>query len=102
MRALCREALSKGARLLVPAGVVGQATRDEARQVALRSLIHSRITEVPPLDLALAEALCGRRGTRDVIDASVAIVGKRVQATVVTSDPEDLRHLDSTLRIERL
>lgn len=105
MRALFREALRTQTRLLIPAGVVGQALRDKARQVALGSLVRSSVTEVPPLDLALAEvcgALCGRRGTNDVVDASVAIVAKRTHATIVTSDPDDLSHLDPTLRIERV
>jgi hypothetical protein len=105
LRALCREALRTGARLVVPAGVVGQVVRDPSRQVALRALLHGRTTEVPPLDRILAEAsgaLCGQAGTSDVIDASVAIIAKRERAAVVTSDPEDLRRLDPGLRIERV
>jgi predicted nucleic acid-binding protein len=105
MRALCREALRVGARLVVPAGVVGQVVRDRRRQVVVRALIKGRTTEVPPLDQVLAEAcgaLCGRAGTSDVIDASVVLIAKRERAVVVTSDGGDLRRLDPTLRIERI
>ena len=105
MRELCREALRTGARLVIPAGVVGQVFRDGRRQVGLRALLKGRTTEVPALDQPLAEAcgvLCGRSGTSDVIDASVAITARRERAVVVSSDPDDLRHLDRNLRIERI
>jgi hypothetical protein len=105
MRALCREALRMRARLLVPAGVVAQAWRDGARQVPLRALLAGATTEVPPLDRVLAEAtgiLCGRAGTSDVVDASVVLTARRERAIVVTSDPDDLHHLDPTLIVERI
>ena len=93
MRALCREALRTHARLVVPAGVVGQVWRDAARQVSLRALLAGATTEVPALDQLLAEAvgvLCGRTGTSDVIDASVVLTARREGAVVVTSDVGDL------------
>jgi rRNA-processing protein FCF1 len=105
IRALCREALRTRARLLVPAGVVAQAWRDGARQVPLRALLAGSTTEVPPLDRVLAEAtgiLCGRAGTSDVVDASVVLTARRERALVVTSDPDDLHHLDPTLVVERI
>ncbi|HVY32359.1 MAG TPA: PIN domain-containing protein [Polyangiaceae bacterium] len=103
MRALCREAQRSGARLVVPAGVVGQAVRDPSRQVALRALLHAGTTQVEPLTHALAEAcgvLCGRTKTRDVVDASVALSARRHNAVVVTSDPKNLRRLDAQLKLE--
>ena len=46
-------------------------------------------------DVALAAGeLCGKAGTADVIDASVALVAARAGVThLFTSDPEDLRRL---------
>jgi hypothetical protein len=73
--------------------------------VALRALLDGRTTSTPPLDRVLAEAsgaLCGRAGTRDVIDASVVLTAKRERATVVTSDPDDLKRLDPTLTVHRI
>ena len=105
MRALCREALRVGARLLVPAGVVGQVFRDRSRQVPLRALLNGSTTEVPPLDRLLAEAagtLCGRAGTSDVVDASVVLIAKQQRAPVITSDVKDLERLDPTLALERI
>jgi len=105
MRALCREALRTRTKLLIPAGVLGQVARDRARQVSLSALLSGSTTEVPILDRILAEAagiLCGRTSTSDVIDASVVLIGLRERAVVVTSDANDLRRLDPTLKIERI
>jgi hypothetical protein len=105
MRALLREAIRVGAPLIVPVGVVGQVFRNAARQVPLRALLNGPTSVVPPLDRALAEAagtLCGRTGTSDVVDASVVLEAKRAHAVVVTSDIQDLRALDPTLRLERI
>jgi len=97
MRALCREALRSGTRLVVPAGVVGQVWRDGARQAIIGALLNGRTTEVSPLDCTLAQAagaLCGRSGTSDVIDASVVLEARRIRAPIVTSDEGDLQVLD--------
>jgi len=102
VRALLREALRDKARLVVPAGVLGQVFRDRARQVALRALLAGPTTEVPPLDQVLAEAagvLCGRSRTADVIDASVVLTARRLRADVVSGDAGDLHRLDPTLRV---
>jgi predicted nucleic acid-binding protein len=105
MRALVREALKAGGRLVIPAGVLGQVWRGAARQAPLRALVKGPTTAVPALDQVLAEAagvLCGRAGTADVIDASVVLVARRERAAVLTSDLEDLRRLDPGLRLERV
>ena len=105
MRALVREALKSGARLLIPAAVLGQVWRGSPRQAPLRALIKGPTTTVPALDQVLAEAagvLCGRTATSDVIDASVVLTARRVRAVVVTSDVDDLRRLDPRLPLERI
>jgi rRNA-processing protein FCF1 len=105
VRALCREALRTKARLVIPAGVVGQVIRDRSRQVAVGALLKGPTTEVPALDQLLAEAagvLCGKAGTSDVIDASVVLTALRERAVVVTSDPDDLRRLDPRVRLQRI
>ena len=105
MRALVREAIKAKARIVIPAGVLGQAWRGAARQAPLRALVKMPTTIVPALDEIVAEAagvLCGRTGTSDVIDASVVLVARRERAVVVTSDVEDLRRLDPALPTERI
>ena len=88
--------------LHVPAGVVAQVWRDGGRQVRLARLIGSTSLEVTPLDLTEAQAtgvLCGLTDTADIVDSSVALLARRLRATVVTSDPQDIRRLDATLSV---
>jgi hypothetical protein len=103
MRALAALALRGEVKLVVPAGVVAQVSRNGARQVPLRALVRGAQTRVLPLDLLTAEAvgaLCGRAKTRDVVDASVVLAARQHRAPVVTSDPRDLLHIDPTLEVE--
>ena len=105
MRALMRESVDKGRRLVFPAGVVAQIVRNPVEQVRLRKLMSGPTSSVPPLDRTLAEAagvLCGRTSTSDIVDASVVLVARRERAVVVTSDVDDLRRLDPTLPLERI
>lgn len=105
VRALVREALKAGVRLVIPAGVLGQVWRGTARQAPVRALVKGPTTAVIALDQVLAEAagvLCGRAGTSDVVDASVALVARRERAVVVTSDIDDLRRLDPGIRLEQI
>jgi hypothetical protein len=97
MRALLLEARASGARIVIPAGVIGQVWRTPATQVAIGSVIRAAETTIVSLDKIMAEAagvLCGRRKTADVIDASVVLSARREAAVIVTSDLDDLRHLD--------
>ena len=58
--------------------------------------------EVVPFDdfeSRRAGQLCGARGTRDVIDASVMVCAQERRHRVLTSDPEDLRALDPKTEI---
>ena len=90
--------------VIVPAGVVGQVWRGGARQARLARVVRARGTTIEPLDLLTAEAagvLCGAAGTADVIDATVVIVARKIDAVVITSDPDDLRQLDSEIDTHR-
>jgi len=95
-------AVALRASIVVPAGVVGQVWRDGRRQARLARLLAARTVTIEPLDDARARAagqLCGARGTRDVIDASVALAARAHGAAVATSDAADLRRLDPSLRL---
>jgi hypothetical protein len=100
--AMLRNAADDSAQVSVPAGVIAQAWRDGSRQALLsRALTHC---DEVPLEGSLARAtglLCGRAGTADIVDASVALVAAaRAQtgpAALITSDPTDLGHLLQTL-----
>lgn len=105
MRTLALVAARSRDVLLVPAGALAEAWRDGSRQARLGRLIASEVTRVIPLDELAAKAagiLCGRAGTSDVVDASIALAARAHRAAVVTTDPEDIRHLDPTLDIRAL
>ena len=97
MIALLQQALAQGRPLRVPSGVLAHAWRNGRTQVTLARFIRSTEVEVIPLDDHLARScgeLCGATKTSDVIDASVVIVARQQRDPIVTSDPDDLRHLD--------
>ena len=84
----------------VPAGVVAQTWRGSARQHAAMRLLRAGALRVDPLSEDVAYRLgllLAKSGTSDVIDAHVALLARRLRATVVTSDPDDLTALDPTL-----
>ena len=92
--------LQHGHRLAVPAGVVGQVWRDGRRQARLARLLGAEQTEVIALDDRRARdagQLCGVRRTADVIDASVVLCARARGDRIVTSDPDDIRRLDSSI-----
>ena len=91
-------------RVLIPAGVVAQAWRSP-RQVRLARLLRSTDVEVISLDDPAARVvgvLLGRTGTTDTVDAHVVVVARQAGTSVITSDPNDLRHLDNKLDIHVL
>ena len=102
VRTLVELALAHRGDVFAPAAVIAQVWRDGSKQVRLARLIGSGVIDVQPLDLEEAQAtgaLCGRRGSKDIVDASVALLAHRVGAVVVTSDPGDLKRIDPDLEI---
>lgn len=103
MEALLRRAHEVRGRIVVPAGALAQVWSGDAQQAPIHRLLRRSTTEVPPLDRLLAEAvgrLCKRSGGTDVVDASIVITARQLNAVIVTSDPEDLAKLDPTLSLE--
>ncbi|HEX2851244.1 MAG TPA: PIN domain-containing protein [Acidimicrobiales bacterium] len=100
--AIVARALDHGDALVVPAGVVGQAWRDGRTQARLARLLSSPACEIVPLDDHGARAagqLCGASGTEDVIDATVALLGRQRDMRVITSNPADIRRVDHRLDV---
>lgn len=86
----------------LPAGVVAQVWRGSARQHAVARLLRSQAIRVDPLSEELGYRLgllLARSGTSDVVDAHVALLGRLLGATVLTSDPDDLAAVDPALRL---
>jgi predicted nucleic acid-binding protein len=95
--ALLARAHETGARVTVPATALAQAIRAPSRQARLARLIRQPTSAVVPLNRADATQvgilLAGRR-TTDIADAHVVICARRHAQPIVTSDPDDLKHLD--------
>jgi hypothetical protein len=89
-----REAVKADISVVVPVGALAQAWRSGPRQARLaRALADLEPASFDESALAAGE-LCGKAGTADVVDASIALVAARSGVThLYTSDPEDLRRL---------
>jgi len=88
-----RVRLEAGVIPLVPSPVVAQASRSP-KQAQMRRLL--RGCEVVPFDEAAAHAagsLLGKARTKDVVDASVAVLSIRYGADVISNDTEDIQRL---------
>ena len=95
-------ALEDGDRIIVPATALAQVIRNPARQVRLWRMVQHDETEVVPLDGSHAQAvgaLLAQTGTSDIADAHVVICAQKSGLAVITSDPLDLRRLDSSIRL---
>ena len=99
---LLARARETGARATVPATVLAQAIRTPERQVRLSRLIRQPATDVIELgrvDATNVGRLLAASGTSDIADAHVVICARRANQPVVTSDPDDLRQLDPSLKL---
>jgi hypothetical protein len=89
-------------RVTVPATALAQAMRRPERQVRLARLIRQPTTDVVALDRVDATnvgRLLAASGTADIADAHVVICARRAAQRIVTSDADDLRRLDPSVRL---
>ncbi|MGH4005824.1 MAG: hypothetical protein ACRDSO_17160, partial [Pseudonocardiaceae bacterium] len=100
MGALLRVAQQERIAVRTSPAAVAQVLHHGARQAHLARVLAG--VAAPPLDLrigGLLGALLATSRTRDVVDAHVASLA-RAGDLVLTSDPEDLRHLLEALSID--
>jgi hypothetical protein len=97
--ALHARALLRGEQPIVPAAVLAQAWRG-GPQAALSRLLRGCVVEdLDELRAREAGIVCGRSGTRDIVDA-IVVAGALARADlVVTSDAGDLDRLASALGV---
>ncbi len=91
-----------GATVTVPATALAQVVRVPARQVRLARLVRQPTTDVIALDRVDATnvgRVLAATGTSDIVDAHVVICARRAGQRIATSDPDDLRALDPSVRI---
>ena len=104
MVALAWRATERKVPLVTSAAVVAQVWRATARgAIPIGFLL--KHTTVVDLSFAVARVLgrmLGRARRGDVVDAHVAFLARERGWTVLTSDPDDILALDSTLTVERI
>jgi len=91
-----------GARVTVPATALAQAVRQPERQARLSRLVRQPNTDVVALDRVDATnigRLLAASGRTDIVDAHVVICARRTRQSVVTSDADDLRALDPSIKL---
>jgi hypothetical protein len=99
---LIARSLEHGHSFAIPAAVVGQVWRDGRRQARLARFLRAPRVEIETLDDKRARdcgQLCGVRGASDVVDASLVLCAKSRGHKIVTSDPDDVRRLDSAVEL---
>lgn len=99
---LLARARETGARVTVPSTALAQAIRQPERQAPLARLARQPTTDVVALDRVDATnvgRLLAASATADIVDAHVVICARRTQQQIVTSDPDELKALDPTLRL---
>lgn len=102
MIALLARAFETGSVVTIPATALAQAIRRPERQVRLARLVRSPGTRVVALDRVDAVnvgRLLAASCTADIADAHIVVCARRNGQRVVTSDPDDLRRLDSALDV---
>lgn len=84
------EALARGMRPVVPAGVLGQAWRGGPQARLSRLLRGCQIEDLDEARARTAGAACAKAGSSDMVDATVVVGAVSRGDLVVTSDPDDL------------
>jgi hypothetical protein len=100
--ALIARAAERRMRITIPATALAQAIRNPAKQARLARLIRQANTDLVALDgpdSTRTGLLLARTRTSDIVDAHVAICARRARQIVLTSDPEDLKHIDPGLQV---
>jgi predicted nucleic acid-binding protein len=100
IRAILRLARIAGAEIHILPGVLAQVWRGGPRQARLAHLLVAPDVTVPDFDETTARLvgeLCGLTGHHDVVDVHVVLHARMHGHQVVTSDPDDLRRVDSRL-----
>lgn len=87
-------------RPLVPVVVLAQAWRGGPQRQISRLLKGCDILSDDQRVGRAAGVVCKASGTADVVDAIVVVTAVQHQASVVTSDPDDLTHLASSIGVK--
>ncbi|MEV6415539.1 PIN domain-containing protein [Kribbella sp. NPDC051718] len=100
MLILHKELAAAHVRPIVPVVVLAQVWRGGPQHQISRLL---KGCDIVSDDLRVGRAagvICKSSGTADVVDAIVVVTAVQHQASVVTSDPDDLTHLASSIGVK--
>lgn len=100
--ALFERARRRSVPLVTSAVVVGQVWRGTARQTPIALALGwptMSVADLTHADGRLIGKLLAVTGGSDVVDAHIAVLARKRNWPVVTSDPEDLKQLDPTLTL---
>jgi hypothetical protein len=98
--ALHYELTTARVRPIVPVVVLAQAWRGGPQHQVSRVLKGCDIVPDDQRTGRAAGVACGASGTADVVDAIVVTTAVQYQASVVTSDPDDLSHLADSIGVK--
>lgn len=93
MGVLHKQATSAGIRPIVPAVVLAQAWRGGPQHRLSLMLEGCQILPTGEHLARAAGTACGQARTSDIVDALVVVTAATLDATILTSDPDDLHHL---------
>ena len=104
MVALVRRFVASKTPLVTSAGVVAQVWRGgTGRQVPAAYLLkHTVVVDLTRSVARVLGRMLGQSGTHDAVDAHVVFLARERNWAVLTSDPDDLRAIDPTLKVERI
>jgi PIN domain len=94
-----RALLERGISPRTTAPVLAQVSRAPQQALLRRLLRGCHVTAFEPEQAHAVGALLARTGTSDVVDAHLMLFAASRGATVLTSDPDDLRRLAQHLRV---
>ena len=99
MQARMEEARRRGGTICMPAEAVAQAWRGP-RQARLARLLKSPDVDIAVITLNVARTvglMCADTGHGDVVDVHVVFCARQRHHAIVTSDPDDIAHIDPTV-----
>jgi hypothetical protein len=88
-----------GMKPTVPSAVLAQVWRGGPQVQLSRLLANCTVEPLSESQARAVGALLAKSMTTDVVDASVVVIAASRRDVVITSDPEDIRELSSSLGI---
>lgn len=104
MTHLVRRFSAESTPLVTSAGVVAQVWRGgvDAQVPVAYLLRRTRVADLTHASARILGRMLGATGTRDPIDAHIVLLAREHGWPVITSDPDELRTIDSSLEIQTI